>query len=50
MSPRDVTGNGEVKNCGEPNKDWKYITKGSDKYLHKSKQQPSPQHPGIRTD
>jgi hypothetical protein len=39
MSPRDVTGKGEVKDCDKANTEWNYNTKESDNVLYKSKQQ-----------
>jgi hypothetical protein len=33
MSPRDVTGEYAVRNCGEANIEWNYNTRRSDNFL-----------------
>jgi hypothetical protein len=50
MIPRGITVNRTIKNIGEAHTGWNHNTKDSDKFLHKSKQQPCPQHVCIRTD
>jgi hypothetical protein len=47
MSPRNVIGNGAVKNCGEAYTEWNCDAKGSDNFVHKS-EHPSSIHLDIK--
>jgi hypothetical protein len=50
MNTRYVMGKYAVKNCGKADTEWNYNTKGSDNFLHKSKQQPSSLTSRDKTD